>query len=206
VDFVVRSEAGHHRVRAGLTPLGNFVYTTSIGMLVCEKCTAGWCPHIHDAITRGRDSDSIWMNLIHNRVHTLRVPVIPNDWCIFARVLLEDTVDPDKRVLKAYILNPTGKPPTGMEFLGLICRGDGRLQLRQMIIDWLETLVITRPMGCKSLRHTSKVESETVEACIQDKRTLLAHAWCLHWYNKCAGCTLVEGPEPEFDPALVPDL
>lgn len=208
--YKVKTDAGGLRVSGSQTYIGMGVKTSNIGMLVCDEHESAWCEHVEYIIRTNMDSFSIFNEYENYNIARIYVPVLPVDWNIFACVVLEYV---DRDTLKAYLWNAT-KPrvltddyiKNGAVFIGLVGRGDGRKALRSMILEWVAVLPECWPTKCRSASHTRSREREIRDEILQDKRSRIAHTWCIHWYNKCARCTLEEGPEHKFDDDLIPTI
>lgn len=204
----VQTEFGTVRVpRGGRESAISFeVYTTSVGMLFCYEHSTAWCDDIEQSIRHGQDSGFIFTEFEEKSQRRIYVPLLPTTWRIYAQVAIEQC---DRDTFKAYLVQGNKRYVStlamdGGIFIGLLGRGDGRLALRSMILDWVSLQSAVK--RCHSALHTRERNREMREIILKDERAKIAHTWCLHWYNKCAWCTLEEGPELNFDPDLVPNI
>jgi hypothetical protein len=191
-----------------LSQVADGVWTSPSGFIFCDYDDAAWCSHIETAIRSGFDGSAIFDDLANYDITRVMVPILPIDWHIYALIGLEES-EVRKGVFRARLRNSSkswSNDSKEGEFIGLFCRGDGRMALRSLVIEWLTTKELRLPTRCQSLLHTKLAEYRVTEEVARDQRALMAHCWCLYWYNKCAHCTLTEGPEAKHDPDLIPSL
>jgi hypothetical protein len=143
-------------------------------------------------------------------VSNLIVPILPSAHNIYANVWLDPVND---AVMRANLWNPTaeakGFVPVDTKIpLGLMAPGDGRIQLRQMIIDWItpniETIIEQR--RCSSLRHTPGRHASMRHKVKSDLAGGIANAWCIYWYQRCEMCLIDEGVNKPDNDDLVPSI
>lgn len=201
----VKTQAGVMPAGTERTQIIGEVFSSMHGFLYCVTCHGGWCNHVETVIKEGLDSKSIWNDFTWHDQTRLVVPILPNDWFLFGEVLLVPNGDD-------FEVQVSGGAAAGVakstEYIGMISRGDGRAQIRMMIVDWLKMIAPESPGGlCSSPNHGIGVEVRMSSQYKSDPRAILAHAWCLKWYNKCAICTQNEGPRPSsFDANLIPEV
>lgn len=200
----VQTQAGKLNPMEERTQVAGEVYSTKSGLLYCLDCKLGWCVDIAQAVTEMKDSKSIWDDFTFHDQTRLIVPILPNDWYLFADALIV----PNGSDFEVKVSGGKGAAIPDAYDIGMISRGDGRAQIRLMIVDWLKMIAPTSPGGlCSSSRHGIGVEVRVDEEYRTDKRAILAHAWCFKWYKKCAICTQIEGPKPSaFDSSLIPEV
>lgn len=200
----VQTQAGVIPAQLERTQILGEVYSTKSGLLYCLDCKLGWCHHIATVITEVQDSKSIWNDFTWHEQSRLIVPILPNDWFLFAEALIVPCGDDFEVKVSG---GKSAAIPDAYD-IGIISRGDGRAQIRMMIVDWIKMIAPAKPGGlCTSTKHGIGVEVRMDEEYRTDKRAILAHAWCLKWYKKCAICTQGEGPKPSsFDPNLIPEV
>lgn len=120
---------------------------------------------------------------------------------------------------KAFLDEPEGSKDRALTangngiFLGFFNPGEGRLQLRQMILSWmapeLDEIV---PGRCKSMLHSWKRNATLIKECDPAapayRQRILFHAWSLKWWRKCGLCLHDEGPSQVsvFDKDLIPGV
>jgi len=200
----VRTQAGVIPAQARIQRVIGEVFSTKSGLLYCDTCNLGWCNHIETAITEIHDSESIWNDFAWHDQGRLIVPILPNDWFLFADALIV----PNGNDFEVKVSGGRNAAIPDAYDIGMISRGDGRAQIRMMIVDWIKMIAPAKPGGlCTSTRHGIGIEVQMDEEYRTDKRAILAHAWCFKFYKKCAICTQVEGPKPSsFDPNLIPEV
>jgi hypothetical protein len=180
------------------------VFSTKGGLLYCDTCKMGWCSHVETAIVEMKDSKSIWNDFAWHDQTRLVVPILPTDWFLFADALIV----PNGNDFEVKVSGGKNAAIPDAYDIGMISRGDGRAQIRMMIVDWIKMIAPAKPVGlCSSTKHGIDIEFRVDGEYRTDKRAILAHAWCFKWYKKCAICTRVEGPKPStFDPNLIPEV
>lgn len=200
----VPTQAGVIPALARIERVIDDVFSTKGGLLYCDTCKMGWCPHVETAIVEMQDSKSIWNDFAWHDQTRLLVPILPTDWFLFADALIVPNGDDFEVKVSG---GKNAAIPDAYD-IGMISRGDGRAQIRMMIVDWLKMTAPAKPGGlCSSTKHGIGIEVRMNEEYRTDKRAILAHTWCLKWYKKCALCTQVEGPKPStFDPNLIPEV
>ena len=200
----VQTQAGAIRVQTDRSEILPGVYSTMSGFLYCATCKSGWCNHIETVIKEGRDSKSIWNDFTWHDQQRLLVPILPTDWYLFATALLVPNGDD----FEVKVGGGRDSTLPDVYDVGLISKGDGRAQIRMMIIDWLKMNAYPSSAGlCISGIHTMGTEARVATQYQTDQRALLAHTFCFKWYKKCAICTQVEGPKPSaFNRNLIPEV
>lgn len=200
----LQTQAGAIRVRGDRSQIIGDVFSTESGMLYCKTCNLGWCDHVETVIMEMRDSKSIWNDFTWYDQTRLIVPILPNDWYLFADALIV----PNGEDFEVKVSGGRSASIPDTYDIGMISRGDGRAQIRMMIVDWIKMIAPAQPSGlCGSPNHGFAHEHQLDQEYRTDKRAILAHAWCLKWYKKCALCTRVEGPKPtSFDSSLIPEV
>lgn len=199
-----QTSGGKIQMKKPLCGINDKVVSTSSGLLVCQLDKMAWCIHVQGVISTGADSKSIWVDYKSDDVTRLIVPILPNDWYLFADALIVPNGDDFEVKVSG---GKNAAIPDAFD-IGMISRGDGRAQIRMMIVDWLKMIAPASPGGlCGSTRHGIGTEVQMAEEYRTDKRAILAHAWCFKWYKKCAICTQIEGPKPSaFDSSLIPEV
>lgn len=186
------------------------VWSTKVGLLVCMKDETAWCDHIDQVVKMGLDAKSIRADCTEQEVMYLEVPVFPTDG-IFGRVFLHPrksgTFDVNLNEPIDVVTTKKMKRAKGPH-LGILCPGEGRVILRNMILDWLQGITPEPPTPvttCSSFRHgyQRKLDFTTIMK-FGHPRARMIEAWCLYWYTKCYGCLTEEGPSIEFDSDLIP--
>lgn len=180
------------------------VVSHSTGLLICRIDSSAWCRHVQDVMTGMYDSDSIVRDFNTHRVQRILVPVFPSD-DIFATVDLAPSRVED--VMRAQLVPPldsTVHKVEDVEFLGMLCKGEGRLQLRSLVIEVFKIEADELPANCDSPRHDRSRQRDMEMEFRTSNRKAIPHVWCYRWYHKCAMCFKEEGPGIRFDPDLIP--
>lgn len=200
----IQTQAGVMSAQADRTEIISNVFSTKTGLLICLTCKLGWCSHIEKVVKEGLDSKSIWTDFIFHDQGRLIVPILPTDWYLFATALIVPNGDD----FEVKVAGGTDAVIPDEFDIGMISKGDGRSQIRMMIVDWLRMIAPAYPGGlCSSAKHSIGVEVRMADEYKNDQRAILAHAWCFKWYKKCAICTQLEGPRPSaFDRNLIPEV
>lgn len=178
------------------------------GRLVCHECSAksDWCDHIQLAVTQGRDAAYIWFNFSGHgdpRQNRVSVPLLPTEG-IWPTVRL-DPSDHGARVM-------LHTPPIGRrillsgqtDFLGFLSPSEGRMVIRQMMIDWFYPESMLCTFECTSMRHSAGREIAMQKAIQYSSKDRIAHAWCITFFRWCLWCTRQGGSRGSFDSDLVP--
>lgn len=190
--------------------IGTEIWSSKVGLLVCPEDESCWCDHIDQVVRMGLDANSIRDDCNGNLIQYLEVPVFPTDG-IFGRVFIHPrksgTFDVNLNQPMDVASTKRMKRANGPH-LGLLCPGEGRMVLRNMIIDWLQGITPEPPTPvttCGSFRHgyQRKMDFTTIMK-FGDHRSRMIEAWCLYWYTKCHGCLAEEGPSVQFDADLIP--
>lgn len=187
------------------------VASTTSGHLRCYQHDSIWCDHIRDVINTMGDKDSIFVELLGMGsrvapVQQIEVPLLPT-YNIYAEVFLEPI---SNESAKAYLLE-VGDETGGADgtFLGFFNIGEGRRQLRAMVLEWVKPLAGNpdfpdRWSRCRSARHGYAQQARLSRECKDDPKLKVAHWWCIFMYHKCYHCFAIEGPDEVWADDLIP--
>lgn len=181
-----------------------FVYAVGLGHLRCDVCKVVWCKHIQHLVQTGSDAESLWERAtqVDPMLPLVQVPIRPTaDPEIWARV----TVLPSSRGacrIQSH-MTPNSESQIYMDdFMGFLNKGEGRIHLRQMVIDWFAPAMDLKLYSCQGLKHNFSADMELER--IRESGTFevqFNHCWHLYFSGHCAFCVKNKG---SFDPDLVP--
>lgn len=218
------------RVRVVITTTKDYyaaplVVAEDDGRLVCETHGSNWCGHIEKVVKEGLDVESLWSMAGHTDeeddddyegINDIKVPLVPSEG-LYAEVHLRAVYNKDKWIgsYAADVIYPMERDPDfgtiETQKMGLLNSGEGRLILREMVINWFypELEVPSRPK-CTSRLHTYTeqyaVEKIDKEGSVRERsRKKLMNTWTMVFYGKCIFC-FKRNPNPheEWDDDLVP--
>lgn len=175
---------------------------TGDGDLSCTTCDfSTWCEHVQGCIQTGQDKEEVWRRVERPNANLLQIPLIPT---MGIRSLVGmDTFNED--TVKVVVLGWMGRfEAYGLtEFLGFLNRGESRIHVRQMIINWFEPAIDLNKLRCESPNHNWRTQARlhmdfTSSAALQG--VVFVHAWRMVFHKKCSYCY----DEPDASD-LIPD-
>ena len=175
---------------------------TPSGELRCFRCQAIWCEHSLNAVIDVLDPNSLWTQL-EEGVTKFIIPVRPSE-TILPRVKLtwlhdnRDTVRVEMDRLDQEVTRLTHLTP----FIGFLNRGEGRIHVRQMIVNWFEPELDLSMHRCTGRPHDWRREVAVQEQCNRNKTFLFTNCWKLLFEGVCALCW--SDRNRPFDPDLIP--
>jgi hypothetical protein len=183
-----------------------------IGFLKCNDCAENWCRHIELAINQNEDAETLWQ-IFDKELDdeggslSIYVPISPKNklWAVvdFQRSALIPGV------MNAFLVRPE-RPPI---MLGFFNRGDGRLVMRSVILDWFMSL--DSYPECADGTHGWQAERNW-QANLLNSTTKWYEYWCVYFYEKCLTCfqknmnldfsdLIPDDPKPKYsDGGMVP--
>lgn len=181
------------------------IQPTTDGDLRCATCDKDWCEHVQGCLMMNQDADQVWMRIERYESRgagaTITIPLRPGD-DIRVMVLVERLAhNPDAAKVTWWSGNVGMGPPHSLTpFMGFLNRGEGRLQLRQMVVNWFEPMMEVEQHHCSSSHHNWRVDGQ-IAADKNDRVKLFVHCWRLVFSRMCNICyNLPTG----FDPDLIP--
>lgn len=181
------------------------VVGTLEGWMHCEDHpNTKWCRHIEECVKAGVDQAFIWMpqNFPQDDRFELMVPVVPK-LMAWARSAL--VYEPS---LKAYgVIFGYDTPNGGIAdtFGGYIHRGEGRLVLRSMFIDFFNGRYPGKTPECKSSSHNFQRERELRKILESGRENEFANKFYSVTRGTCVACE-VAILRATSDPSLIPDV
>jgi hypothetical protein len=190
------------------------------GQLMCNRHKSSWCHHIEQVIRQGLDIESLWSMAGHadeedddyEGINYIQVPLVPSEG-LYAEVHLRAVYNKDKWIgsYAADVIYPMERDPDFGTIetpkMGLLNPGEGRLILREMVINWFyPELEVPSHARCASKLHTVLEQSGVAQikkgGTSKDK---LMNTWTMVFYGKCIFC-FKRNPDPveEWDDDLVP--
>lgn len=156
--------------------------------LRCTKHNEGWCGDIASVIQSNLDAEQLWKSDIGE---SLFIPLMPtND--LFEMVLIEYLYENDQNLLKLFASSSEYDVlENEQEFIGFLSPGEGRLAVRQMLLNHFEvrTADIDR---CSFAGHGLFAESiwqdnlKNTKLAFLDKYYVLKEGKCPHCLKKHA--------------------
>ena len=177
------------------------------GYLKCNDCNDVWCQHLEDSIKHHEDSAVLFHRVNQDSTRTVQVPIYPtgNLWC-------EVQVEPS--AIPGALTVWRGKQPlSDGPWVGFINPGDGRLVMRQMILDAFDAEVeanlhsnTTHPTTkCPAMGHSYQREQYLRQNMLRDS-TQLFELWCIQEHGACLACwSATTGWDKQDISDLVPD-
>lgn len=140
-----------------------------------------WCDHMMQAIQGGHDAEHLW----ESPPKDLQVPVLPTEGLFQNVSMWEVEDDPNIRQVNMFS-DDTG---AGIDnFLGFIGPGEGRLALRQLVINWYEVQMASIDK-CISGNHGMAAEKEW-QANLKSTKKGFVDKWHVIKHKKCKWCFL----------------
>lgn len=181
------------------------IVSTLEGWMHCEEHSGTkWCKHMEECVKSGVDQGFIWMppRFEQDERFEIMVPVVPK---LMAWVRCALIYEPS---LKAYgVIFGHDIPGGGINdvFGGYIHRGEGRLVLRSMFIDFFNGHHPENAPQCNSSSHTFQRERELRGMLTSGTEHIFANKFYLITTGMCAACEVATKLAGE-DPSLVPDV
>lgn len=166
------------------------------GFFECLDCGTYWCAHIEAYLQTREDWTSLWGTFPpgHYQALTVQVPIVPTEM-LWAECQLTY-----KEKLDAYSM--THEDGDGFEqFIGFVHRGEGRIVLRSMMIDWFKSIVNIEALTCTQVSHGFAAQTRWNQN-MRDQGRAFAERWSV-WANK--KCLYCNGKKEDDFSDLAPD-
>lgn len=169
------------------------------GRLKCMACPgANWCQHTQFAITNGLDAYQLWSRVTIEKQAATLIPLMPRQ-DVWVKVLFEQVND---EVIR---LDYWDKAPISRdgwsEFIGFLNKGESRMHVRQMVLDWFMQYRNISLYTCVGARHNWQRDLQMTEQCRRSEIDHFLQCWSLKFTGFCKACMTDPGG---FDPDLIP--
>lgn len=192
---------------------GRIVVNTRDGGLSCAMHAASgpWCDDLLEALNLRLDAPVVWSHgvTLDPWQPNIKVPIMPSKqlWAIVRLTPMQDASVESITSLRATKWAPN-KRDTEPVTLGFISEGEGRMILREMILDWFRPMLDPTQHQCLSMKHTGMKTMKLAE----DFRTsdgviTFQHCWLMYHFSECGYCWGggMRVPAPRFPPDLIPN-
>jgi hypothetical protein len=167
------------------------------GYLTCSKDNGGfWCEHVQSHVKNGEDAELIWSIPDAGVQVVIQVPITPthNQW---QEVELHCRKVRGAYYAKALCTVSQYQTPGWVVDLGMLSPGEGRMALRDMVINWFMGSVDGRSFECASSGHGYRQAQVLQSDLASDKA--FAQQWSMFTVGTCLSCTY-QAPSPDDIP------
>lgn len=189
---------------------GAFIVPQPSGSITCNKHPAsggGWCEDIEWALGRRLDASDVWEHgmSVDPWLPHVTVPIMPSKQ-LWAIVRLHKL---DNNLLRAVKTEPHRRDSGELQSLGFISKGEGRMILREMILDWFQEFLDIDKHRCRSIEHTARKTMLVSQDCNSSSVAVFINCWTMYHFDECeycwaAGRSSGRRAVPAFDPDLIP--
>lgn len=157
------------------------------GYLKCDDCNETWCDHIEVALRQRDDKETVWEIFdkeiaARKLTHTFMVPISPKNY-LWAEVACRQS-----DIISTAMTGTLVDVPKS-DSLGFFNRGDGRLIMRQTVLDWFMGFIedSNKTPECLNAGHGFHDEM-TFQNNLKDDQRKWFEFWCCHVKQTCITC------------------